>query len=167
MGSALTSEGNDVTLADLCRLTDAFYIGGTKNGAMIGEAMVLCNDALKPDFRYHVKQKGGLLAKGKILGIQFEELFRDSLFFRLARHANVLAQTIASALKKEGFEFLTASPSNQIFPILPCSLIKKLQKDWAFYVWKKIDTKRSAIRLVTSWATTENAVADFIEAVKT
>ncbi|MDR1977986.1 MAG: aminotransferase class I/II-fold pyridoxal phosphate-dependent enzyme [Synergistaceae bacterium] len=166
MGSALASEGNDVTLADLCRLTDAFYIGGTKNGAMIGEAMILCNDALKPDFRYHVKQKGGLLAKGRILGVQFEELFRDDLFFDLARRANVSAQTIAAALKKEGFGFLTDSPSNQIFPILPDSLIEKLQKEWAFYVWKKMDAKHSAVRLVTSWATTEDAVADFIQAVR-
>ncbi|MDR1620878.1 MAG: aminotransferase class I/II-fold pyridoxal phosphate-dependent enzyme [Synergistaceae bacterium] len=166
MGSALMSEGNDVTLADLCRLADAFYIGGTKNGAMIGEAMILCNDVLKPDFRYHIKQKGGLLAKGRILGVQFEELFRDDLFFHLARHANASAQAIAAALKKTGFEFLTDSPSNQIFPILPHSLIEELQKDWAFYVWKKMDGERSAIRIVTSWATTEEAVANFIGAVE-
>jgi threonine aldolase len=166
MGSALTSEGNDVTLEDLCRLTDAFYIGGTKNGAMLGEAMVLCSDALKPDFRYHIKQKGGLLAKGKILGVQFEELFRDDLFFDLARHANASAQTIASALKEAGFGFLTDSPSNQIFPILPDSLIEKLQKDWAFYVWKRMDATHSAVRLVTSWATTEEAVENFLSVLR-
>ena len=165
MGSALTSEGNDVTLEDLCRLTDAFYIGGTKNGAMIGEAMILCNDALKPDFRYHIKQKGGLLAKGRLLGVQFEELFQDGLFFDLARRANASAQTMAAALKKAGFAFLTDSPSNQIFPILPDPLIEKLQKDWAFYVWKRADAARSAIRLVTSWATTEEAVENFVSAL--
>ena len=165
MGSALTSEGNDVTLEDLCRLTDAFYIGGTKNGAMIGEAMILCNDALKPDFRYHIKQKGGLLAKGRLLGVQFEELFRDGLFFDLSRRANASAQTMAAALKKAGFAFLTDSPSNQIFPILPDPLIEKLQKDWAFYVWKRADAARSAIRLVTSWATTEEAVENFVSAL--
>jgi threonine aldolase len=164
LGSALTSEGNDVTLEDLCRLTDAFYIGGTKNGAMIGEAMVLCREELKRDFRYHIKQKGGLLAKGKILGVQFEELFRDELFFDLARHANVMAQAIVTALEKKGYEFLTDSPSNQIFPILPNPLIEKLQKNWAFYVWQKRDENRSSIRIVTSWATTEDAVHDFIEA---
>jgi threonine aldolase len=164
MGSALVSEGNDVALEDLCRLTDAFYIGGTKNGAMIGEAMILCNEELKRDFRYHIKQKGGLLAKGKILGLQFEELFRDDLFFDLARHANAMAQTIAAALKKKGYEFLTDSPSNQIFPILPNALIEKLQKDWAFYVWEKENEDRSSIRIVTSWATKKDAVEDFIGA---
>jgi threonine aldolase len=166
MGSALTVEGNDVTLEDLCRLTDAFYIGGTKNGAMLGEAMVLCNDALKTDFRYHIKQKGGLLAKGKILGVQFEELFRDDLFFDLARRANASAQTIAAALKEAGFVFLTDSPSNQIFPILPDSLIERLQKDWLFYVWKRMDATHSAIRLVTSWATTEEAVQSFVSVLR-
>jgi threonine aldolase len=162
LGSALTSEGNETTLADMRRLTDAFYIGGTKNGALLGEALVIVNDALKEDFRYHIKQKGGLMAKGRILGIQFEELFRDDLFFDLARHANRLAQLIVGALGKAGYDFLTASPSNQIFPILPNSLIEKLQKNWAFYVWSKIDENRSSVRLVTSWATKEEAVMEFI-----
>ena len=162
LGSALTCVGNDVSLEDLCRLTDAFYIGGTKNGAMIGEALVICNDALKPDFRYHIKQRGGLLAKGRVLGVQFEELFRDDLFFDLARHANEMAQTIAAALIKAGYVFLTDSPSNQIFPILPNALIEKLQENWNFYVWQKVDPNRSAIRLVTSWATLEAVVTSFI-----
>ena len=165
LGSALTCAGCDVTLEDLCRLTDAFYIGGTKNGAMIGEALVICNDALKPDFRYHIKQKGGLLAKGRILGVQFEELFRDDLFFDLARHANEMAQKIAVALRAEGYDFLTDSPSNQIFPILPDALIEKLRESWNFYVWQKVDEERSAIRIVTSWATAEAAVASFAREV--
>jgi threonine aldolase len=126
MGSAMTAEGNDLTLADMNRLTDAFYIGGTKNGALLGEALVISNDALKEDFRYHIKQKGGLLAKGRALGVQFEELFRDNLFFELAKHANAMAQIIVSNLKKRGCDFLTDSPSNQIFPILPDELIEKL-----------------------------------------
>ena len=163
MGSALTAEGNDVTLADMCRMTDAFYIGGTKNGALLGEALVISNDALKEDFRYHIKQKGGLLAKGRVLGVQFEELFRDDLFFELAKHANAMAQLIVAKLKKSGYDFLTDSPSNQIFPILPDELIEKLQKNWAFYVWKKIDEKCSAIRLVTSWATKEETIREFLE----
>ena len=112
LGAALTAKGSDVTLEDLCRLTDAFYIGGTKNGAMLGEAVVLCNEALKEAFRYHMKQKGGLLAKGRILGVQFEELFRDELFFDLARHANGLAQLMADALHRAGHAFLTESPTN-------------------------------------------------------
>ena len=165
LGSALTCAGCDVTLEDLCRLTDAFCIGGTKNGAMIGEALVLCNDALKPDFRYHIKQKGGLLAKGRILGVQFEELFRDDLFFDLARHANEMAQRIAAALKEKKCAFLTNSPSNQIFPILPDALIEKLRENWNFYIWQKMDEDCSAIRIVTSWATTEAAVESFVDEV--
>lgn len=163
MGSALTTEGNDLTLADMRRLTDAFYIGGTKNGALLGEALVISNDALKEDFRYHIKQKGGMLAKGRVLGIQFEELFRDDLFFELAKNANAMAQLIVRELRKGGYEFLTDSPSNQIFPILPNDLIAKLQKNWAFYVWQKMDEKRSAIRIVTSWATKEEVVREFLK----
>ncbi len=163
LGAALTAEGNDVTLEDMCRLTDAFYIGGTKNGAMLGEAVVLCNDAIKEDFRYHMKQRGGLLAKGRILGIQFEELFRDELFFDLARHANRMAQLMADALRRAGHAFVTDSPTNQIFVVLPHALIEKLKKNWDFYVWQKMDTDRSVVRLVTSWATPEEAVRAFIE----
>ena len=163
LGAALASEGNDLSLADMRRLTDAFYIGGTKNGALMGEALIIGNDALKEDFRYHMKQKGGLLAKGRVLGIQFEELFRGGLFFQLARHANRMAQIIAAGLKDRGYGFLTDSPSNQIFPILPGELIARLQKKWAFYVWQKIDDERDAIRLVTSWATREEAAREFLE----
>lgn len=162
LGAALTSGSADMNLEDMCRVADAFYIGGTKNGAMLGEAMILCNDALKEDFRYHIKQRGGLLAKGRVLGIQFEELFRDELFFDLARHANTLAQRMAGAFKTAGYEFLSHSPTNQIFPILPNALIKKLEPNWSFYVWKKIDAGHSAVRLVTSWATRKDTVQDFM-----
>ena len=163
MGSALTAKGNDLSLADIRRLTDAFYIGGTKNGALLGEALVISNDALKGDFRYNIKQKGGLMAKGRTLGIQFEELFKDNLFFELAKHANAMAQLIVTELKKNGYDFFTDSPSNQIFPILPNDLIEKLQKNWLFYVWRKVDEKRSAIRLVTSWATKEEKITEFLK----
>jgi threonine aldolase len=160
LASALAASG--VTLSDMRRLTDAFYIGGTKNGALLGEALVIGTDALKEDFRYHIKQKGGLLAKGRVLGVQFEELFRDGLLFSLARHANAMAQKIVKALSAAGYGFLTDSPSNQIFPILPDGLIEKLQKNWSFYVWQKMGEGRSAIRIVTSWATKEEAVDEFI-----
>ena len=163
LGPALTSSGSDFNLADMRRLSDAFYIGGTKNGALMGEALVISNDALKEDFRYHIKQKGGLLAKGRVLGIQFEELFSDGLFFDLARHANAMAQLIMAELKRGGYDFLTDSPSNQIFPILPKELIGRLQKKWIFYVWQKIDERRDAIRLVTSWATKEEIVREFLK----
>ncbi|WP_407313929.1 threonine aldolase family protein [Desulfosporosinus sp. SB140] len=166
LGSALCSEENDLELSDLVTLVDAFYIGGTKNGALLGEALVICRDSLKEDFRFHMKQKGALLAKGKLLGIQFLELFRDNLYFDLAKHANAMASLLRDEIIKAGFEFLVHSPSNQIFPILPDRLISELQKNYSFYVWSKVDMNNSAVRLVTSWATKEEAVLAFIEDLK-
>lgn len=166
LGSALCSEENDMELSDLGRLVDAFYIGGTKNGALMGEAMVICNDSLKEDFRFHIKQKGALLAKGRLLGIQFLELFKDDLYFDLARHANKMADLLKNEISRAGYKFLIHSPSNQIFPILPDKLIAKLQEDYSFYVWEKVDQDSSAIRLVTSWATKEESVLAFIEDLK-
>ena len=166
LGSALCSAENDLVFSDLPRLVDAFYIGGTKNGAIIGEALVICRDSLKEDFRFHMKQKGALLAKGRLLGIQFLELFRGNLFFDLAIHANRMAERLRDEIGKAGFLFLTDSPSNQLFPIFPNSIINELQRNYSFLVWKKIDSDHSAIRLVTSWATKEKAVDAFIEDIK-
>ncbi len=166
LGSALCSTENDLELSDLPRLVDAFYIGGTKNGALIGEALVICRDSLKEDFRYHMKQKGALLAKGRLLGIQFLELFRDNLFFDLAIHANKMAEMLRDELSNANIQFLTQSPSNQIFPILPDGLISELQNKYAFHIWERVDSDHSAIRLVTSWATKEEEVAAFIEDLK-
>jgi len=162
LGSALCSAENDLQMSDLGRLVDAFYIGGTKNGALLGEALVICNDSLKDDFRFHMKQRGALLAKGRLLGIQFQELFRDGLYFDLAKHANAMAGLLKNAISKAGYQFLTPSSTNQIFPILPNRLIEQLQEKYSFYVWEKIDAASSAIRLVTSWATEEEAVRAFI-----
>ncbi len=158
LGSALCSEENDLTLADLGSLTDAFYIGGTKNGALMGEALLINRKCLKNDCRFHMKQKGGLLDKGRLMGIRFRELLNDNLYFELARHANAMAVQLAQAFREAGYPFLTHSPSNQIFPILPLPLIEKLQENYAFYVWAKTDESHAAIRLVTSWATREEAV---------
>lgn len=166
LGSALCSEESDLKISDLPLLVDAFYIGGTKNGALLGEALVICRDSLKEDFRFHLKQKGALLAKGRLLGIQFYELFRDDLFFELAQHANNMATLLRVGCSNAHLSFLTHSPSNQIFPILPNELIAELQKKYAFYVWEKIDANHSAIRLVTSWATKEEKVRDFVEDMK-
>lgn len=163
LGSALCSAENDIQLSDLGKLVDAFYIGGTKNGTLLGEALVICNNSLKADFRFYIKQKGGLLAKGRVLGIQFLELFKDDLFFDLAKHANAMADLLKNEISRAGYTFLTHSPSNQIFPILPNWLIAKLQNKYSFYVWEKVDADHSAIRLVTSWATREAAVSAFIE----
>ncbi|MCU9614964.1 low specificity L-threonine aldolase [Caldibacillus lycopersici] len=166
LGSALCSEENDVSLHDLPSLVDAFYIGGTKNGALIGEALVICRDHLKEDFRFYMKQRGALLAKGRLLGIQFMELFKDNLFFELATHANTMAAKLKRGLREANLSFLTESSTNQIFPILPNDTIVELQKNYAFLVWGKVDETHSSIRLVTSWATKEETVTAFLEDLK-
>lgn len=166
LGSALCSDENDLELSDFGRLADAFYIGGTKNGALLGEALVICKESIKEDFRFHMKQKGALLAKGKILGIQFLELFKDDLYFELARHANKMAALLSDKIASMGYKFLTYSPSNQIFPIFPNRIIEKLQEKYSFYVWSKIDNDKSSIRIVTCWATRDDAVTAFVEDLK-
>ena len=166
LGSALCAAGNDLDLPVLAELVDAFYIGGTKNGALLGEALVICQDSLKEDFRFHMKQKGALLAKGRLIGIQFMTLFTDNLYFTMAAHANRLADRIRQAIDQAGYRYLTDSPSNQIFPILPNRIIDELLKEYSFYVWEKVDAEHSAIRLVTSWATPETAVDGFLDKLR-
>jgi len=162
LGSALTVEGCDLTLAELSTYLDAFYIGGTKNGALLGEAIVLNNNDFKENFRFHLKQRGGLLAKGRLIAIQFLELFKDDLYFELAKHANDMAALITKAVKKHNYEFLTASQTNQIFPILPNRVIEQLKENYEFYVWSKVSEETSSLRLVTSWATKKENVSQFI-----
>ena len=162
LSSALTAEGSGLSLSDLARLCDAFYIGGTKCGAMFGEAVVLTNDALKRDFRYLMKQRGGLLAKGRLLGIQFECLFEDDLYFDLGRRANALSLRLRDGLSAAGIRMLSDSPTNQQFPILPDVLVAALAEDYAFETERKLADGRTAIRLVTSWATPESAVEAFL-----
>ncbi len=166
LGSALTSPESDLEFEDLAIHTDVFYIGGTKNGALLGEAIVINKDELKEDFRFHIKQKGAMLAKGRVLGIQFLELFKDDLFFEIGKHSNAMAFKISSSLKDLGYDFLGEPSSNQIFPILPNSLIDDLLEKYIFYKWSKIDENNSAVRLVTSWATDELVVDRFIEDIK-
>lgn len=153
-------------MADISALTDIFYIGGTKNGALLGEAIVFNSPHLAPDFDYVLKQKGALLAKGRLLGIQFLELFQNDLYFDLASHANKMAMKIKKAIQENGYSFLTISVTNQIFPILPKKIIEKLEKKYLFYEWEAIDENNSAIRLITSWATTESKVEEFIKDLK-
>ncbi len=162
LGSALTSSVNDLQLADLSLFTDIFYIGGTKNGALIAEAIVINNDKLKPDFAYHMKQRGAMLAKSRLIGIQFLALFKDDLYFELAAHANQMARQIASVIEHNGFSFITQPTTNQIFPILPNTLVEKLLKKYSFHIWQQIDDEYTAIRLVCSWATPQNVVDEFI-----
>lgn len=164
LGYGLEAPGNDVTLADLAACCDVFYIGGTKIGALLGEAVVIVNPKLQKDFRYFMKQKGAMLAKGRILGIQFLALFEDGLYFKLSKHADEMAQIIRQACAECGFEFLYDSPTNQQFPIMPDDLIKRLEELYVFSHTKRLDHRRSAIRICTSWATrledVEQLVAD-------
>jgi threonine aldolase len=165
LGHGLTAEISDLTLEKVAQLTDIFYLGGTKNGALIGEAIVINNDELKQDFAFNIKQKGALLAKGRLLGIQFLELMKDDLYFELATHANRQAMKIKKAMKERGVQFLSDTYTNQIFPILSNNLIEKLSEKFEFYVWKKIDDDFSAIRLITSWNTADEPVDEFIEII--
>jgi len=162
LGHALTAENNDLTLNDIAQLTDVFYIGGTKNGALLGEAIVFNHPETAPEFDYVLKQKGAMLAKGRVLGIQFLALFENDLYFDLAKHANNMAMKIAAAVKANGYTFLTHSTTNQIFPILPKKVIAKLNEKYLFFEWRVIDTDNSAVRIITSWATDESKVDAFI-----
>lgn len=165
LGSALTSSVNDLTLADLADLTDVFYIGGTKNGALMGEALVIRNDRIKEDFRYFIKQNGALLAKGWLLGIQFETLFTDGLFYEMASHANEMAQLIRQGFTDRGFSFLAPSLSNQLFPIVDDRLAEILMSQWGGLCEKKTDENHTAVRLVTSWATPKDAAEKLLKAL--
>jgi len=165
IGTALTSPKNDMTLAEISSMVDAFYIGGTKNAALLGEAIVINNPELKKMFRYNMKQKGALIAKGRIIGIQFEQLFTDGLYYKLAKHANEMALKLAVGIKEKGYEFFSEPESNQLFPIFPTDLIEKLEEKFGFYVWAKHNETSSIVRLVCSWATKEEAVDEFLKSI--
>jgi len=163
LAAALASHKNDATLADIASLVDLFWIGGTKVGALLGEAIVVCNPSLCEDFAVHLKQRGGMLAKGRLLGIQFQELFGDGqLFFSMARHANAMAAKLAAGITSAGYKLAAETATNQVFPILPNSVIAVLQEAFGFYVWSKSTDEHSVVRLVTSWATDEGQVDAFL-----
>lgn len=155
LGYGLTAVDNDLTLADLARLTDVFYIGGTKCGAMIGEAVVFSNPEIARDFRYMIKQHGGMLAKGWLLGMQFEALLENELYFSICRRANMLADRIREAVTAAGFDFLVPTTTNQVFPILPDSLLSSIQDKVTFSEQCRIDENHRAVRFCTSWASEE------------
>lgn len=166
LGYGLTAHNNDLTLEDFVMLTDVFYIGGTKVGALLGEAVVINNSALKKDFRYLIKQQGGLLAKGRIIGIQFCTLFTENLYFEIAEKANKLAMQIHNAFAKKGIEFLYDSSTNQQFPILSNHEIEILEKKYLFGFWKRIDQEYAAVRFCTSWATQSEHICQLAEDIE-
>ena len=155
---ALTAKDNDLTLADMARLCDVFYIGGTKCGAMFGEAVVIANPAIAEDFRYLIKQHGAMLAKGWLLGLQFDALLKNNLYFEIAKKANEYADQLRQTLNRLGYPQLVACNTNQVFPILPNTLLDKLEKDFTFSQQENIDECHRAVRFCTSWATTQTAI---------
>lgn len=162
LACALTSPACDMKLTDLPLLCDAFYIGGTKNGMLFGEALVIVNDTLKEDFRFLIKQRGGMLAKGRLLGLQFQEQFRDGLYLELGRHANAMAQRLQDGLIAKGYPMLQHSPTNQVFPILTPEQYQYFSSFALFETWSTLSDGRKAIRLVTSWATKQDTVDSFL-----
>jgi threonine aldolase len=166
LGYGLVADDNDLTLPDIAALCDVFYIGGTKVGALFGECLVITNPALGKDFRYFIKQRGGMLAKGRLLGLQFETLFADGLYFKIAAHAVQLAKQIRETFRDKGFSFLCESTTNQQFPILTVEQTNILSEKYAFEVWTKIDDRHHAVRFCTSWATREEDVLALIRDIK-
>ncbi|WP_090738116.1 low specificity L-threonine aldolase [Paenibacillus sp. Mc5Re-14] len=166
LGYGLVAEDSDVSLADIAMLCDVFYIGGTKIGAMMGEAVVILNDALKKDFRYMIKQKGGLLAKGRMLGIQFETLFEDGLYFEISKHAIDMAMLLQKGLTEQGFSFLYHSTTNQQFPIISDRILQALSEKYTYSFWEKVDDTHTAVRFCTSWATKKENIEMLLQDIK-
>ena len=163
LGYGLVSEENDVTLADIASLCDAFYIGGTKVGALCGEAVIFPKNNEPKHFMTTVKQHGALLAKGRVLGVQFDTLFTDNLYFEISKNAIKTADTLKQALKEKGYTFYIDSPTNQIFLVLEDERLKELEQKVAISFWEKADDNHTIIRLATSWATKEEEIKALIE----
>ena len=163
LGYGLMAQGNDVTMKDLARLCDVFYIGGTKVGAMFGEAVVISNPAIGEDFRYIIKQHGGMLAKGRLLGVQFDALLEDDLYFTISAHADRMADLLRFAFERNGYEYFVPGVTNQVFPILPKVVREKLSEKYVFIEMDPVDEDRCAVRFCTSWATKEENVKAFCQ----
>lgn len=166
LGYGLAASNNDLTLADIARYTDVFYIGGTKVGALFGEAVVISRDELKADFRYLIKQKGGMLAKGRLLGVQFDALFTDDLYLEISSHATVLAEKLRAAFAKKGYELVAPNHTNQIFVIMPDAHLDALRERFGFSYDHRVDEGHSMVRFCTSWATKESSVDALIAALE-
>ena len=165
LGYGLMSDECDLTLPELASLCDVFYIGGTKVGALFGEAVVVMNPALKKDFRFFMKQRGGMLAKGRLLGIQFDTLFTDDLYLKISRHAIDMAHQIREIFVSAGYPLLFDSPTNQQYPIMPDSELAEIGKNFGYEYWERVDETHSGVRFCASWATTQENVDALREAV--
>lgn len=164
LGSAMAA--GDTDFAHYAACCDAFTIGGTKNGLLFGEALVITNPVLQPGFRHCMKQQGAMLAKGRLLGVQYSAILKDGLYLELAAHANRLAAKLTAGLRELGVSLLAESPSNQVFPILPDAVAEALTVHAAFEVQEKLAEGRTCIRLVTAWNSAEEDVDRFLEILK-
>ena len=165
MGYGLAAKDNDTTLPDYARLCDAFYIGGTKVGAMFGEIVVIPNPSIAEDFRYLMKQRGGMLAKGWLLGLQFEALFEEDLYLQISAHADKMADQIRKTLVDSGYTLYLPADTNQIFVTLPDSLLAELGREFTYASWGKADENSTTVRFCTSWATTQENVEKLCNAL--
>jgi len=166
LGYALASPSNDATLTDLARLCDIFYIGGTKQGALFGEAVVITNDKFKKDFRYIMKQRGALLAKGRLLGVQFETLFEDNLYQDISKHAILMATQLKEAFESVGITFKYEVLANQLFPILTNVQFQKLSKKYVLMAWEELEDNRQIVRICTDWSTDPSHVENLASDIK-
>lgn len=163
LGYGIAAADNNVTLPDLATYCDAFYIGGTKLGALLGEAVVIPNEKIQKDFRYFIKQKGAMLAKGRVLGLQFLALLENGLYFELGAHANAQALRLRQACQQAGLQIYYNSPTNQQFVVFPNKLLKQLEETYAFAHIQPLEQEKTLIRLCTSWATRPEDVDQFIQ----
>lgn len=166
LGYGLASKENDLTLEIIAQNTDVFYIGGTKVGALFGEAVVISHDDIKPDFRYNIKQHGGMLAKGRLLGVQFETLFESGLYYEISAHAMHMTEIIRDKLTCLGVKFFVQSPTNQLFVILSDTAIAQLCTNYKLEIMDKVDAEHTVVRICTSWATKEENVTAFLADVE-
>ena len=166
LGSAMTVRGADTTFSDYAAYCDAFTIGGTKNGLLFGEALVINHHALAVGFRHCMKQQGAILAKGRLLGIQFDAILKDGLYLQLAERANRFAERITTELAALNIPLLAASPSNQIFPIFPNHVVDELAKHFAFEIQEHTDEQHTCIRFVTAWSTTDDEVTALLDTIR-
>jgi len=165
LASALAASEGDLTIRDIASLTDCFYIGGTKNGAFLGEALVITREDLKKDIDFAIKQRGAMMAKGRLLGLQFLALFEDGLYYEIGRRENRMASRLREGVEKAGYALYTDSRSNQLFVILPDDVFDRLTEDFQFEPNGECDGQKVA-RFVTSWATKESDVDALIGALQ-
>ena len=166
LGYGLMSRSSELTLQEIASLCDVFYIGGTKVGALCGEAVVFTRGNKPKHFMNSVKKRGALLAKGRLLGVQFDTLFTDDLYFRISRHAIDMAEKMKEIFQKNGLRFYLDSPTNQQFLILENKQMEALGRQVAFSFWEKLDENHTVVRFATGWSTTETDLAALEEALK-